>query len=141
MKKLVFSSFIAVFITHAVNAGQPSAAITLSDDLRLSVSRCELLVSELEQLAGMYGVPPQERMNEQTKCLIDGHEKMRSAFEAYKASSPTKSELDAAKDLYAAYIAYADAISSARSRRDLRRSIEAADLNKARATFQVETGI
>ncbi len=102
---------------------------------------CSRLIGEGEMNNQMYGSFAPSGTGRVLDCASTGSERVKVAYDAYVASQPKEGEKAAAKEVYIASLAYADAIRNASSRSDLDNGNAQAGLSRAKAVFIVDAGL
>lgn len=131
-----------IFAIGALNASaDTSAATEFLQTSNGSLSSCVRILGEADLDARLYGSAAPSRIGEMADCVSAGRSKLRAAYDLYLASSPSTDAKAAARGLYAARLALADAISAASSRPQVEDSQEQAEVRKATALFVIDAGI
>lgn len=102
---------------------------------------CPRLIGEGEMNNQMYGPSAPSTVGRVIDCASTGSERVKVAYDAYVASQPEADAKAAAKEVYIASLAYADAIRNASSRSDLDNGNAQAGLSRAKAVFIVDSGL
>lgn len=102
---------------------------------------CSRLIGEGEMNNQMYGSSAPSSTGRVLDCASTGSERVKVAYDAYVALQPKDDAKAAAKEVYIASLAYADAIRKASSRSDLDNGNAQAGLSRAKAVFIVDSGL
>lgn len=133
--------FSMIALPAAAAAQEKPPAMVMRSQMTLALYPCELNVSSLARQAQNYGIASDAQVQEQIQCIAKGRAELKDAYEKFIASGPTDEAKSSAKLLYAANLAWADAIAAARSRAQLDNSVERAELRKAEAMFEIDAGL
>lgn len=106
-----------------------------------SMVSCMRILGEADLDARLYGRGAPSRVDELGDCVSGGRSKLRAAYDLYLTTSPSNDAKAAARGLYAARLALADAITAASSRPQVENSQEQAEVRKATAVFIIDAGI
>lgn len=102
---------------------------------------CSRLIREAEMDRQMYGSSAPSRTGQIFDCASSGTERVKAAYDAYLALEPKEAEKAAAREVYIASLAYAEAIPKATSRSDLENGTAQAGLSRAKSVFIVDSGL
>lgn len=132
----------ALLLTPAIClAEEESSARLFLQEVNGSFVSCARLVSESDMNARLYGLSAPSNAGKIGDCANNGRERVKKAFDSYVASQPGNAAKASAKSVYAASLAYADAITHASTRSDLDNAIAQAELSKAKSMFVIDSGL
>lgn len=133
-------ALLSMLPLHVAAEDQPPAR-TFLQEVNGSFVSCPRLLGEDELSRRLYGRAAPSNTEAVGDCANEGRARLRQAYDAYVASNPDAEAKSSAKSLYAASLAYGEAIIKATSRRDLDNGIAQAELSKARSIFIIDAGL
>ncbi|APP85442.1 hypothetical protein X12_001593 [Xanthomonas arboricola] len=136
----VTAALLSLLPLHVAAEDQPPAR-TFLQEVNGSFVSCPRLLGEEELNKRLYGRAAPSNAGAIGDCANDGRARLRAAYDAYVASNPGAEAKSSAKSLYAASLAYGDAVINATSRRDLDNGIAQAELSKAKSIFIIDSGL
>ncbi|TGR55677.1 hypothetical protein EN794_004535 [Mesorhizobium sp. M00.F.Ca.ET.151.01.1.1] len=122
-------------------ADEESPARLFLQEVNGSFVSCARLVGESDRNARLYGQLAPSSTGKIGDCANNGRDRVKKAFDSYVASQPDDAAKASAKSVYAASLAYADAIAHASTRSDLDNGLAQAELSKAKSMFVIESGL